>query len=141
MQRTRGVSHFLDVAVTALWFPQGGPAWADVSVPSSSYSGSRTGRSVASSEPRPRSSLLWRWEGGEVSTVCVGRREPGPLPCCDRAGQPRVSVRLVWRCRGQGTAILLVTKSGVYLVVVLRRHSHPFIAKEGRAFIEISPQS
>lgn len=66
------MSCFPDVVVTALWFPQGGQAWADVSVPSSSYSGSRTGRSVASSEPRARSSFLWRWEGGKVSTVCVG---------------------------------------------------------------------
>ena len=57
--------------VTAHWFPQGGHAWADVSVPSSSCSWSRTGRSFTSSKPHPWSSLLWRWEGCKVRTYWV----------------------------------------------------------------------
>lgn len=39
-------------------------------------------------------------------------------PRSEQAGQLRVLIPLVWRCREQGPEILLVTKSGVCLVVV-----------------------
>lgn len=51
------------------WFLQGGHAWADVSVPSTSWSWRGSRRSFTSSEACSRRPLLWRWEGDKVSPV------------------------------------------------------------------------
>lgn len=118
--------------VTARWFPQGGHAGADVPVPSSSCSWSRTGRSFTSSEPHPWSSLLWRWEGCKVRTACLGLGDRG----CPALLRPwGFALRLVWEGKGPRHCVILVLNKIWDLVVILRGHSHLYIVKDGPTLI------